>query len=333
MDVNQINAQDVIVFVFSGILVIFLMFGFIIYFLMSYRQKRQDYILLEEQKKEIDRQKIILEKTLSELKQTQAQLIQSEKMASLGELVAGIAHEIQNPLNFVNNFAGINRDLLEELTGELKKDESDETEYLIQDLISNEQKIMEHGRRAEGIVKSMLEHSRAGKGQKESVDVSQFCEEYMKVAYEENRNKWTPFHVEYSLNLIQDTIIIEGMRQDLGRVLLNIINNAFYAAQQRWKQTNSAGHAFYPHVTLSNRIFDHHVQLIIEDNGTGITEEDKNKIFMPFFTTKPTGQGTGLGLSLSMDIVKAHGGNIEVQSTPGAGTTFIISLPLKQAIA
>lgn len=331
MDVNIIDARDVIVFVASGILVILLMFGFIVYFLMSYRQKRSDYALLEKQKKEIDTQKEILENTLQTLKQTQAQLIQSEKMASLGELVAGIAHEIQNPLNFVNNFAGINRDLIAELKEEIEKNNQEEVGYLLEDLAMNETKIMEHGKRAEGIVKSMLEHSRAGKGQKEWVDATLFCQEYTKVAFEESKTKWNPFFVEYECHFQDEKVMFEGMRQDIGRVLLNIVNNAFYAAHQKWKNESENQKHFNPRVVVNTSLKDNFIHIKVSDNGNGISPQDREKIFMPFFTTKPTGQGTGLGLSLSMDIVKAHGGNIDVDSVPGEGTTFTISIPAKLA--
>jgi signal transduction histidine kinase len=330
MDNSTLQSTDVIIFVASGLLVICLMFGFILYFLMSYRQKRKDYILLESQKKEIDRQKVILETTLLELKQTQAQLIQSEKMASLGELVAGISHEIQNPLNFVTNFATLNQELMAELKEEIQKNNYEEVLAIIEDIIGNEKKIRDHGKRAEGIIKSMLEHSRSGKGQKEMVDINVMCEEYIKVAKEENTMKLEGFSGTYECILSPETGKTELMKQDIGRVFLNLINNAFYAAHQRWLSVHSTDPAFIPKVTIKTIRHPGEIEIYISDNGTGIPESEKNKIFQPFFTTKPSGKGTGLGLSLASDIIRAHGGSITVESEENVGSEFLIKLPVKK---
>ncbi|MBK8622355.1 MAG: ATP-binding protein [Saprospiraceae bacterium] len=329
MDNTALQSTDVIIFVSSGLLVICLMFGFILYFLMSYRQKRKDYILLESQKQEIDQQKLKLEKTLLELKQTQAQLIQSEKMASLGELVAGISHEIQNPLNFVTNFAALNQDLMSELKEEVHNNNPEEVLAIVDDIMENEKKIQEHGKRAEGIIKSMLEHSRSGKGQKEMVDINVMCEEYIKVASEESKIKLGNLAGTYECIFSPETGKTELMKQDIGRVLLNLINNAFYATHQRWLAEQTQNPGYTPKVTIKTNRNPQIIEISISDNGTGIPESEKNKIFQPFFTTKPTGKGTGLGLSLASDIIRAHGGSITVQSEENIGSEFLIKLPFK----
>lgn len=327
MDNTTLNATDVIIFFSSGLLVICLMFGFILYFLMSYRQKRKDFILLQSQKHEINNQKIILEKTILELKQTQAQLIQSEKMASLGELVAGISHEIQNPLNFVNNFASLNQEMMIELKEEIQNNHIEEALIIAEDIIQNDIRIQQHGKRADGIIKSMLDHSRSSNGQKELVDINVMCEEYIKVANEENKIKLEDFIGTYESIFYPKAGKLELMKQDIGRVLLNLLNNAFYASHQRWLSEKAINSEFIPKVTIKTERNDDQIEISVIDNGTGIQTADINKIFQPFYTTKPTGKGTGLGLSLANDIVRAHGGLITVNSTQNEGSVFIIKLP------
>ncbi len=253
------------------------------------------------------------------LKNTQAQLIHSEKMASLGELTAGIAHEIQNPLNFVNNFSEVNSELVEELIDEIRKDNLKETEAIAQDIMDNEQKIQYHGKRADSIVKGMLQHSRTSTGEKESTDINSLCDEYLRLAYHGLRAKDKSFNADFRTELDTDLPKINIIPQDIGRVLLNLINNAFQAVAEVEK----------PEVIVSTKKHDNEIIISVADNGPGIPDEIKDKIFQPFFTTKPTGQGTGLGLSLSYDIVKSHGGEIKVESSENKGSEFIIQLPLK----
>jgi two-component system, NtrC family, sensor kinase len=292
----------------------------------SQKQKKAKN-LLQEQKDKVD-------KTLSQLKATQAQLIQSEKLASLGELTAGIAHEIQNPLNFVNNFSELSVDLVKDLKDELKKPEKDEVyiDELFDDLSQNQEKINHHGKRASSIVKGMLEHSRASTGVKELTDINKLADEYLRLAYHGLRAKDKDFNAEYELIIDENLPKIEVIPQDIGRVLLNLINNAFYAIHQRNVETLHATSLpkYQPIVTVSTEKIDNQIIIKVKDNGIGMPESVKVKVFQPFFTTKPTGQGTGLGLSLAYDIVtKGHGGALEVISTEGVGSEFIISLPLK----
>nr|WP_228466708.1 ATP-binding protein [Adhaeribacter swui] len=270
-------------------------------------------------------QKEQLENTLYELKSTQAQLIQSEKMASLGELTAGIAHEIQNPLNFVNNFSEVSIELLDELKEELQKDETEEALAISMDLKENLSKINHHGKRADSIVKNMLQHSRASSGVKQLTNINALAEEYLNLSYHGFRAKDKDFNAnlitEFDNNISK---IIVGP-QELGRVLLNLFNNAFYAIQQKKAHLNGQ---YQPEVKVLTRQQNGQVEITIRDNGTGIPENLKNKIFQPFFTTKPTGLGTGLGLSLAYDIItKQHGGKLLVQSEPGQHTEFTIVLP------
>jgi signal transduction histidine kinase len=264
------------------------------------------------------------EDTLTELKSTQAQLIQKEKMASLGELTAGIAHEIQNPLNFVNNFSEINKELLEELKSELNEGDQENAISIANDVIENEQKINEHGRRADAIVKGMLQHSRANTGKKEPTDINALANEYLRLSYHGLRAKDKRFNADFNTNLDESIGKIEVVPQEIGRVLLNLYNNAFYAVNERKKQLNGS---FEPAVTVSTKRKAGKVEISVKDNGNGIPQKVVDKIFQPFFTTKPTGQGTGLGLSLSYDIVKAHGGEIKVNTEEGEGAEFVIQLP------
>ena len=280
-----------------------------------------------------------LKKSLEELKSTQAQLIQSEKMASLGDLTAGIAHEIQNPLNFVNNFSEVNKEMLEELKAERSKPTADRDECLqnelINDVIANEVKINLHGKRADAIVKGMLAHSRSGSGQKEPTDINALCDEYLRLAYHGLKAKDKSFEASFHFEKDPTLPKINVVPQDIGRVLLNLINNAFQACTERTCTEQSLGslgavngYGANPMVTVTTLKRDHMVEIRVADNGPGIPDAIRDKIFQPFFTTKPTGQGTGLGLSLSYDIVKAHSGEISVKTEGGKGSEFIIQLPI-----
>ncbi len=283
------------------------------------RQKQKANALLTEQKQKV-------ESTLSELKSTQAQLIQSEKMASLGELTAGIAHEIQNPLNFVNNFSEVNSELISELVDELDKGNTEEVKALANDIKENSEKINHHGKRADSIVKGMLQHSRKSKGQKELTDINALCDEYLRLAYHGLRAKDKSFNAELKTDFDPSLPKINVVPQDIGRVILNLINNAFYAVGENRNLTGFQN--LLGLVTVQTKKINDKVEISVIDNGNGIPENIVDKIFQPFFTTKPTGQGTGLGLSLSYDIVKAHGGEIKVETKESEGALFIIQLPI-----
>ncbi|MGN6196126.1 MAG: sensor histidine kinase, partial [Ginsengibacter sp.] len=263
--------------------------------------------------------------TLEQLKQTQSQLIQSEKMASLGELTAGIAHEIQNPLNFVNNFSDVNQELLQELKEEADKGNIEEVKAIADDVIGNEEKINHHGKRADAIVKGMLQHSRQSSGQKELTDINALADEYLRLSYHGLRAKDKSFNATIETDFNNSIGKINIIPQDIGRVLLNLFNNAFYAVNE---QKNQKPQSYNPTVFVHTQKCDGKVQITVRDNGNGIPQKIIDKIFQPFFTTKPTGQGTGLGLSLSYDIIKAHGGEIKVESKEGVGSEFIIQLPI-----
>ncbi|QNH60475.1 sensor histidine kinase [Hymenobacter sediminicola] len=271
-----------------------------------------------------------LQQTLTELKTTQAQLIQAEKMASLGELTAGIAHEIQNPLNFVTNFSDVSAELVSELEEEQQKPQRDaEMEAdLLADLKQNLQKINHHGQRAASIVRGMLEHSRASSGERQPTDINLLADEYLRLAYHGLRAKNKSFnatlHTDFDMSLGK----VEAVSQDLGRVLLNLFTNAFYAVQKR-KEMQPSVNGYMPTVSvITRRGPDDTIEVRVRDNGTGMPEGVQQKIFQPFFTTKPTGEGTGLGLSLSYDIItKGHGGTLSVETQEGEYTEFIISLP------
>ncbi len=268
----------------------------------------------------------LLQTTLADLNSTQAQLIQSEKMASLGELTAGIAHEIQNPLNFVNNFSDVSNELMDEMQDELEKGDVEEAKTISNDIKQNLSKISHHGRRAEAIVKGMLQHSRAGTGKKELTDLNALAEEYLRLAYHGMQAKDKNFSATYKFEPDPNLPKVEVVPQDIGRVLLNLINNAFYAVTEKSIQ---GIYGYEPTVILkTQKSPSGGLAVIISDNGPGIPNSIKGKIFQPFFTTKPTGQGTGLGLSLSYDIVKAHGGELKVESKEGEGSIFIIQLPI-----
>ena len=275
----------------------------------------------------MQQQKEELEKTLDELKSTQAQLIQSEKMASLGELTAGIAHEIQNPLNFVTNFSDVSAELIDEMIVELDNNNPEEAKLIAVDLKSNLDKILHHGKRADGIVKGMLQHSRNSSGQKEPTDVNQLADEYLRLAYHGLRAKDKTFNASMHTDFQNDLPLITVVPQDIGRVLLNLITNAFHAVSEKKKKEQEAGRAFEPAVSVGTKKRRNDLIISITDNGNGVPADLVDKIFQPFFTTKPTGQGTGLGLSLSYDIVKAHGGELTIANEPGIGASFVIRLP------
>ena len=278
----------------------------------------------------INRQKhsanTVLQKTLTELKQTQTQLIQSEKMASLGELTAGIAHEIQNPLNFVNNFSEVNREMVEELEEELRNGNVEEALAIAADIKGNEEKINHHGKRADFIVKGMLEHSRTSTGERQPTNINVLADEFLKLSYHGLRAKDKNFNAELITNFDETLPKVNVVQQDMGRVLLNLFNNAFYAVNQRAKISSEG---FKPTVGVSSALQNGQVIITVKDNGNGIPDAIKDKIMQPFFTTKPAGEGTGLGLSLSYDIVvKGHGGSMQLNSNENEGAEFIIKLPL-----
>ncbi len=245
-------------------------------------------------------------------------------MASLGELTAGIAHEIQNPLNFVNNFSELNKELIGELKNEVVRKNLEEIQSIAIDIESNEEKIRHHGQRADAIVKSMLQHSRTNSGKKELTDLNVLCDEYVRLAYHGNKAKDKSADVKVETHFDPSLSKVSVVPQDIGRVILNLINNAFYTVIEK-NNTSIQGHT--PTIKISTKGLTDKIEIHVEDNGTGIPDSIKEKIFQPFFTSKPTGQGTGLGLSLSYDIVKAHGGTLEVNSKEGLGSKFIIHLP------
>ena len=284
---------------------------------------------LGEKNQEIARQRDALDQALLTLQATQGQLIQKEKMASLGELTAGIAHEIQNPLNFVNNFSEVSAELMLELAAAQAAGDEEEVSALATDVRQNLTKITEHGQRAAGIVRGMLAHSRPSTGERASVEVNALCEEYLRLAYQGVRAKDSAFTAELHTAFAPDLPRVEGVGADLGRVLINLFNNAFYTVQQR----QQAGEAHYvPTVNVRTRQVGQQVEVQVQDNGTGMGAEVQAKVFQPFFTTKPTGEGTGLGLSLSYDIItQGHGGALSVESQPGQGSTFTVSLPVRVA--
>jgi len=297
--------------------------------LRNNRRRQKAFALLQKQKQEIDLQKSKVEKTLDELKNTQVQLIHSEKMASLGELTAGIAHEIQNPLNFVNNFSEVNDELLKELKSEAEKGNLEEVKAIAKDIEFNSEKINHHGKRADAIVKGMLQHSRTSSGQKEPTDVNILADEYLRLAFHGLRAKDKSFNARFETKFDNSIEKINIIPQDIGRVILNLINNAFYAVTEK-KKVNTNG--YEPVVTVSTKKDNSKIEIKVKDNGNGIPQKVLDKIFQPFFTTKPTGQGTGLGLSLAYDIVtKGHGGELKVETREGEGSEFIIQLPVSKA--
>ncbi|CAN5374764.1 hypothetical protein BH11BAC3_BH11BAC3_42330 [soil metagenome] len=316
-----------------------LLIGLGIFLLLSiasfagFKNKQKANALLRQQKTEI-------ESTLGKLKSAQAQLIQSEKMASLGELTAGIAHEIQNPLNFVNNFSEVSNELVDEMNAELDKGDIEEAKIISKDIKQNLEKINHHGKRADAIVKGMLQHSRSSSGAKEPTNINALCDEYLRLSYHGLRAKDKSFNAIFKTDFDSSIGNINIISQDIGRVLLNLINNAFYTVQQKQKEPGKevtpfqkVSPLYQATVTVTTRKLSSPsgagmLQIVVSDNGKGIPQNIVEKIFQPFFTTKPTGQGTGLGLSLSYDIVKAHGGELKVETKEREGSTFIIQLPL-----
>jgi len=310
---------------------------------------------LEQKRKAVEETNAALQKSLEELKATQAQLIQSEKMASLGELTAGIAHEIQNPLNFVNNFSGVSTELVDEMNEEIDKgneqlaignmqlaiDNINSAKEIANDLKQNLEKINHHGKRAGDIVKGMLQHSRTSNGQKELTDVNALADEYIRLCYHGLRAKDKSFNANFTTDFDETIGKIEVVPQDIGRVLLNLYNNAFYSVNEKKKTASppskggieSFQKEYEPTVTVTTSFNPPSgdkgagISISVKDNGIGIPQKAVDKIFQPFFTTKPTGKGTGLGLSLSYDIIKAHGGELKVETREGEGAEFIIQLP------
>jgi signal transduction histidine kinase len=300
--------------------------------LLVYRSRQKEKAAnkaLQQKNAAIARQKEIAEEALDLLRTTQKQLVHSEKMASLGELTAGIAHEIQNPLNFVNNFSDVSREMIEEVKSERAKSGNERNgameEELLNSIATNLEKIHHHGQRADAIVKAMLQHSQKSSGQKEPTDINILCDDYLRLAYNGQTAKDKAFSAALETKLDSEVGRVNVIPQDIGRVLLNLINNAFYAVSERKK---NAGEGYEPLVTVSTRKLGDMIEISVADNGTGIQEGIREKIFQPFFTTKPTGQGTGLGLSLSYDILKAHGGELKVETKEGDGSAFVIQLPV-----
>ncbi len=308
-----------------------LMASLIVYFIVKLRSgwlEKENRILEEKVR---DRTSELNQK-MEELKSTQAQLIQSEKMASLGELTAGIAHEIQNPLNFVNNFSEVSVELIEELAGERRKEDGERDtgleNELLADISENLRKISHHGKRADAIVKGMLQHSGNSNGQKEPADLNALCDEYLRLSYHGLRAKDKSFNATLKTDFDTGIGKINVVSQDMGRVILNLLTNAFYAVNEKKQAARVSGEKYDPTVAVSTKKSGDKIEIKISDNGNGIPQRVLDKIFQPFFTTKPTGQGTGLGLSLSYDIVtKGHNGELKVETQEGRGTTFIIILP------
>jgi len=328
--------SDVKLYASLAVVAIFVLISGILY--RNNRQKQKANAVLVQQRLEIDNQRSKAEKALDELRTTQAQLIQSEKMASLGELTAGIAHEIQNPLNFVNNFSDVNTELLSEMNDEMMKGNMEEARSIAMNVIENEQKINHHGKRADSIVKGMLQHSRSSSDAKEPVDINALADEWLRLSYQGCRAKDKQFNASLQTDFDKSIGMVNVVPQDIGRVFLNLLNNAFYAVAQKMSYSPhliNANDEYIPRVVVSTRKLDApsrdggaKVRISIKDNGNGIPQKTLEKILQPFFTTKPTGQGTGLGLSLSYDIIKAHGGEIVVDTKEGEYAEFIIELPV-----
>ncbi|MFI5160220.1 MAG: ATP-binding protein [Sphingobacteriales bacterium] len=311
-------------YVLLGVIAVFILIAIILFYANGQRKKANN--LLHEQKEEIEAQRDNLEQAYSDLKVTQTQLVQSEKMASLGELTAGIAHEIQNPLNFVNNFSEVNTELIEEMQQEISNGNLNEVKELADSIKGNQQKISQHGKRADFIVKGMLQHSRTNTGEKQETNLNILADEFFKLSYHGLRAKDKSFNAEMTTNFDPELPKINVVQQDIGRVLLNLFNNAFYAVNQKAK---TAAKDYKPEVTVSTLAKNGEVIIKVKDNGTGIPDHVKEKIMQPFFTTKPTGEGTGLGLSLTYDmVVKGHGGKIDVNTREGEFTEFIVTLPV-----
>jgi signal transduction histidine kinase len=305
---------------------VFLLLGFIMW--RNSRQRKKAYALLQKQKDETDKEKGKAEQALEELKSAQAQLVQREKMASLGELTAGIAHEIQNPLNFVNNFSEVNKELIEELRQEKNKGSNGKIEdAILNDMEQNLEKVIHHGKRADAIVKGMLQHSRVSTGQREPIDINALADEYLRLSYHGSRAKDKSFNATIQTDFDESIGKINIVPRDMGRVFLNLFNNAFYATSA--KALAAADSNYVPTVSACTKKLGEKIEIRVKDNGVGISQKVVDKIFQPFFTTKPTGQGTGLGLSLAYDIItKEHGGQIKVESKEGENAEFVIQLSI-----
>jgi two-component system NtrC family sensor kinase len=317
-------------FIISALIALGLIVVTAIVLVRNNRRQKKANSLLSKQKKLIEDQRDQTNLALSELKLTQNQLIQSEKMVSLGELTAGIAHEIQNPLNFVNNFSDVSKELLEEMMEELAKGDITEATSLANNVIQNLDKIHNHGRRADFIVKGMLMHSRHGSSGIQPTNINMLVDEFLKLSYYGVRAKNKMFNAELVLNLDTSLPDVSVAQQDIGRVLLNLFNNAFYATEQKQK---TAGPDYKPTIEVTTAMKNNFVEIRVKDNGNGIPENIRNKIMQPFFTTKPTGEGTGLGLSLSYDIVvQGHNGSIYVISKESEYAEFVITLPVQEEL-
>tara|TARA_R100001369_G_scaffold87720_1_gene123470 strand:- start:2079 stop:4034 length:1956 start_codon:yes stop_codon:yes gene_type:complete len=321
LDLQKKKAQNttyIVLFIFS-----LLTLGLL---LVYYKRSHTKNNLLITKNTLINEQKTELETTLKNLKSAQSQLIQSEKMASLGELTAGIAHEIQNPLNFVNNFSEVSNELIDEMNEELDKGDIEEAKAISIDIKQNLEKITHHGKRADGIVKGMLQHSSRRSGKKEPIDINKLADEYFRLAYHGLRAKDKSFNATLETDFDKNIGKINVVPQDIGRVILNLFTNAFYAVDE--KKSNSISEAYKPTVSVSTEKTNNNIVITVRDNGNGIPKKALDKIFQPFFTTKPAGKGTGLGLSMSYDIIKAHKGELKVKTKEGSETAFSIYLPL-----
>ena len=344
----EISIQSRVIIGISAMVLLFS--SFLITFISNQRKKLQYHKNLqaihEEQQQALIEQNILLEQrvsertaqlmeqkealqsTLTELKASQLQLVQKEKMASLGELTAGIAHEIQNPLNFVNNFAEINAELLTEMKERLLEEPLSEAlkkdiDPLVNDLTENLHKILQHGKRADNIVKNMLQHSRKQSGEMQLTDFNALADEYLKLSYHGYRAKHKLFNCIINTSFDESIDKINIIPEDIGRILINLFSNAFYATNEKKKIKDSG---YEPTVSLTTKKNGNKVELTIRDNGIGISQKFIDKIYQPFFTTKPTGEGTGLGLSMSYDIIKAHQGELKVESAEGEFAEFTITL-------
>ncbi len=316
--------QNWIIFSAFAALLTAMIIAFVVY--RSRQKEKKINHILTLQRDEIHAQRNHLEKALTDLTITQKQLIQSEKMASLGEMTAGIAHEIQNPLNFVNNFSEVSKELLAEMNEALEKGNTTEAKEISQSVIQNLEKINHHGKRADAIVKGMLMHSRNSNLVKELTNINALCDEYLRLAYQGLRAKDKTFNAKFNSTFDESIGAINIQPQEIGRVILNLINNAFYSVNERKKISPDS---YEPTVILKTKKTDNKIEIRIADNGKGIPQNLVDKIFQPFFTTKPTGQGTGLGLSLSYDIItKGHNGELKVNSKEGEGAEFVIILPV-----
>ena len=340
------SSQDIVNFISPLALLSFpiSLFVYILLWLKESRKEKEKNVdelikITQEKKDLLENQNEVLEQQVNErttelnqslqyLKSTQSQLIQSEKMASLGELTAGIAHEIQNPLNFVNNFSEVSKELLDEMLEEIENGDMEEAKAIMSDVVQNLEKINHHGKRADSIVKGMLQHSRTSGNKKEATDINALADEYLRLAYHGLRAKDKSFNATLETDYDENLKKIDIIPQDIGRVILNLITNAFYAVNEKFSFAKTSQDKEYePTVTLTTKKSGTLVSISVKDNGNGIPKHVLDKIFQPFFTTKPTGEGTGLGLSMSYDIAKAHGGELNVETKEGEGTTFIITIP------